>query len=100
MPKALSLTLTKAQRAELESIRDRHALPYLRERAAAVLQVADGWSARATAHHHLLKPRGHETVAEWIKRYAEHGVAGLAIKPGRGRKPAFSPSVRRRGQRP
>ncbi len=91
MAKPLVLVLTDSQRLELERMRDTHPLPYFRERAAALLKVADGQSARQVAEHGLLKQRYHETVAEWVKRYQAKGLAGLAIKPGRGRKPAFSP---------
>jgi len=92
MAKALSLTLTQEQVQQLTSFRDRHPKPYLRERAAAVLQVAAGASARRVAAAGLFKPRDHETVADWVRRYAEQGLAGLLIKDGRGRKPAFSPA--------
>ena len=29
-------------------------------------------------------------VNTWLKRYQEHGLAGLAVKPGRGRKTILS----------
>ena len=99
MPEALKLDLTAAQRRELESLRDHSPKPYLRERAAALLKIAAGESGRATARHGLLKPHWQDTVYAWVKRYRADGVAGLHVKPGRGRKPAFSPSAPRRGQR-
>ena len=92
MAKALTLTLTKAQQQQLESCRDRHPKPYLRERAAALLQVAAGASARTVAASGLFKPRRHETVADWVHRYQQSGLEGLLIQVGRGRKPAFSPA--------
>jgi transposase len=95
MAKALSLTLTQEQEQQLASFRDRHPKPYVRERAAALLQVAAGASARSVAADGLFKPRDHETVADWVRRYAEQGLAGLLIKAGRGRKPAFSPAPAR-----
>jgi len=97
MPNPLTIKLTDAQRAELEDVRDHHPFPYKRERAAAILKIADGVSGRETARHRLLRPRWPDTVYEWVKRYLVEGLAGLNIRPGRGRKPAFSPSVR--GQR-
>jgi hypothetical protein len=100
MPPALKLDLTNAQRQELEALRDHSAKPYLRERAAAVLKIADGQSGLQTARQGLLKPRWQDTVYAWVKRYRAEGVAGLQIKPGRGRKPAFSPCAARRRQRP
>jgi len=42
----------------------------------------------------LLKRRDPDSVYTWLNRYGEQGFAGLVIQPGRGRKPAFSPSVR------
>ena len=41
MPKQLTLDLTPEQRQELVGCRDHHRLPYLRERAAALLLLAD-----------------------------------------------------------
>ena len=99
MPGALKLELTAAQRQELEDLRDHSPKPYLRERAAALLKIAAGASGRATARQGLLKPHWHDTVYDWVKRYRAGGVAGLQVKPGRGRKPAFFPSAPRRGQR-
>jgi len=99
MVKPLTLELTLAQQRELESVRDRHPKPYLRERAAALLQVAAGASVNAVATAGLFKPREHETVAQWLRRYEQQGLDGLLIKAGRGRKPAFSPSAQRPRQR-
>jgi transposase len=93
MPKPLTIELDAEQRAALEEVRDHHRLPYMRERAAAILKIADGLSGRETARHRLLRARWPDTVYEWVKRFREHGLAGLKIKPGRGRKPAFSPSL-------
>jgi transposase len=42
----------------------------------------------------LLRPRQPDTVYAWLDRYRAEGIAGLTIRPGRGRKPAFSPSLR------
>ena len=94
MPKVFKLALREAQRQELIHTRDHASRPYLRVRATAILKVADGQSASAVARSGLLKPIGYEAVSEWVKRYQAHGVAGLTIRSGRGRKPAFSPSAR------
>ena len=93
------IRLTAEARAELEAWRDRHPKPYLRERAAAVLKVADGWTMRRVAAFGLLRVRTEEAVAAWVRRFLQGGAQALAIRPGRGRKPAFSPSrpPRRRG---
>ena len=70
----------------------------MRERAAALLKIAEGQSGRQVAHHGLLKPRGPDTVYEWCTRYKRDGLAGLIVKPGRGRKPAWSPQYPEREQ--
>jgi transposase len=84
-------TLTPRQRRTLRRVHDLHRQPYLREKAAALLKVADGWTVTDVARHGLLKPRSRNTVTAWLDRYQARGVAGLKIKAGRGRKPAFSP---------
>jgi transposase len=91
--RALTLALDAAQEAALVHLRDHHPKPYLRERAAALLQVAAGASARQVALHGLYRRRGPKTVHAWVRRYQAHGAAGLVVQPGRGRKPAFSPAV-------
>jgi transposase len=91
--RALNLSLDPAQEAALVRLRDHHPKPYMRERAAALLQVAAGASARQVALHGLYRPRGPKTVHAWLQRYQAHGAAGLVVQPGRGRKPAFSPAV-------
>ncbi len=100
MPKALVLILTPGQTRELEEVRDHDHRPYMRERAAALLKIAFGDSGRAVALHGLLKTRQEDTIYEWVKRYKADGLAGITIKPGRGRKPAFSPSPHHRPSRP
>jgi transposase len=96
MPDPLRLELTPEQRAELEQVRDRHPKPYLRERAAALLKIAEGQTAGQVAHQGLLKERYQRTVRKWLKRYRSDGLVGLMIKAGRGRKPAFSPTASER----
>ena len=93
MPKQLQLSLTDKQLAELIDLRDHADKPYLRERAAAMLKIADGGSARQVAAQGLLRKRWHYTFGVWLSRYEQDGIEGLKIKSGRGRKPAFSPSA-------
>ena len=98
MPAKLRLELTAQEVLDLEELRDHATKPYLRERAAAILKIAEGKSGRKVALHGLLKPHWQDTIYEWVARYRAKGKAGLEIKPGRGRKPAFFPSVfKRRG---
>lgn len=91
MPKLIKVCLTPEQQKKLEQIRDTDKHPYMRERAAAMLKIAEGATARQVALNKLLNPRKPDTVYSWFHRYEEDGVAGLRIKPGRGRKPAYFP---------
>ena len=91
MPKLLTICLTPEQQEQLEHIRDNDKRPYMRERASAILKIAEGASGRQVALDGLLKQRKPDTIYEWVERYQSEGIAGLSIKPGRGRKPAFSP---------
>lgn len=85
--------LTTAERAELTRLRDTAPQAYLRERAAALVKVADGMAAAQVARHGLLRPRKPDTVYAWMDRFIDAGIAGLQVRAGRGRKPAFSPSL-------
>jgi transposase len=87
------LILTPAQVEELVALRATAAKPYLRERAAALLKIAAGQSAAQVARSELLRPRQPDTIYRWLARYRAEGLAGLHDRPGRGRKPAFSPSA-------
>ena len=93
MGKVRACPLSAADAAALVHLRDHAPKAYLRERAAALLKVASGQPAAAVARSGLLRPRAADTVYAWLDRFAAAGVAGLQIKPGRGRKPAFSPCV-------
>ena len=89
MPKLITLCLTPEQQKQLEQIRDTHESPYMRERAAAIIKISQGMSPRQVALNGLLKPRKPDTVRNWVNRYQSKGIAGLPVKPGRGRKPAY-----------
>jgi len=84
-----TLTLDQWQRLTLEQMRDHHPTPYLRERAAALLKIADGMSPHVVARHGLLKRRKPDTVYTWLNGYQQHGLTGLYHKPRRQR--GFSP---------
>jgi hypothetical protein len=92
MPRYIRIQLTEAQRQELHDTRAHHPKAYLRERAAAVLKVADGLLVQQVAENGLLKRHEPETVRGWIDHYLTDGLAGWKIKTGRGRKSKFSPS--------
>lgn len=92
MAKHYKLYLSDAEKEELQRARDHHPKPYIRTRAAAILKVAAGQSIRQVALYGLLWPYEPEAVKDWIDRYRSEGLSGLTVRPGRGRKPAFSPS--------
>jgi transposase len=72
-------------------MRDNADKAYLRERAAAMLKIAEGMSSHAVSQHGLLRQRKPDTVYEWLNRYEAEGIDGLYIRSGRGRKPAYEP---------
>lgn len=94
MTRAFGLTTT--EREELTHLRDTAPQAYVRERASALLKVDAGMSAARVAREGLLRPRKPDTVYEWIDRFIDDGIAGLQMRAGRGRKPAFSPSASKR----
>jgi transposase len=77
MPLRRTLDLTDPQRADLLYYRDHDPRPYVRERCAAILKIADGQSAHAVACHGLLKSRDPDTVYSWLNHYEETGLDGL-----------------------
>ena len=91
MPKRRMFKVNKEQRDELEDVREHHAKAYMRERAAALIKIADGASPHHVALNGLLKPREPDTVYNWLNRYEAEGIAGLSIRNGRGRRAAFFP---------
>jgi hypothetical protein len=94
MPKRLEMSLSEDQRTELQEARDHHPKAYMREKAAAILKIAEErLPALEVAAHRLLKRRDDNTVRSWLTRYLQAGLTGLLVQPGRGRKPAFSPSA-------
>ena len=91
MAKHHKLELTEAEIQALVRLRDKGEPAYLRERATAMLKIHEGFSPHEVARRGLLKKRDPDTVYAWLRRYREHGIRGLSNRPGRGRKPAFSP---------
>ncbi len=77
--------------AELIELRDHAVKPYLRERAAALIKIAEGASAHWVARHGLLKERDPDSLYSWLNRYQAQGIDGLVIRDGRGRKAAYEP---------
>lgn len=91
MAQARQVVLTPEQERELTWARDHHQKAYVRTKTAAILKVAAGQSLRQVATHGLLRAVKEEFVSHWIDRYESEGLAGLLVRTGRGRKPAFSP---------
>ena len=69
--------LTEEQRQELLRLRDHDPRPYVRERGAALLKIADGQSPHRVARRGLLKPRDHDTVYAWLDNCRASGAHGL-----------------------
>ena len=99
MATKIEVILTEQEREELEHVRDHHPKSYMRERAAALLKMADGQSATQVAYTGLLRKRYPHAVCEWVRRYKVHGIQGLLVREGRGRKPSFFPSATEQSRR-
>ena len=81
--------LTLSARTELERWQRSTTLPAgLVRRARVVLLMDEGQSLTAAARACGLTQRN---ARKWVLRYLQRGLAGLHDKPGRGRKPVFSP---------
>jgi hypothetical protein len=79
-----TLTLTEEQRQQLLQLRDHDARPYVRERGAALLKIAEGATPHRVARHGLLKPRDPDTVYSWLDLYQASGAPGLIAHPQGG----------------
>jgi Helix-turn-helix domain len=77
MPKRRYLVVSAEARAELVAVRDHDAHPQMRERAAALLKIADGMSPHAVAQHGLLRRRDPDAIYGWMNWYETEGIAGL-----------------------
>jgi hypothetical protein len=77
MPQRRTLTLTEAQRQELLHHRDHDPRPYVRERCAALVKIADGLAPPAIARQGGLRLRDPDTVYAWLDRYQADGLAGV-----------------------
>jgi hypothetical protein len=77
MAQRRTLTLSAEQRQELLSHRDHDPRPYVRERCAALLKIADGQAPYEIAQRGLLKARDPDTVYTWLNWYTAEGVMGL-----------------------
>ena len=92
------LTRDATTRAALEHLRAQDRTPYRRERAAALLNIADGATPTAVARTGLLPVRDHETVNRWVTAFQADGLASLTHRPSRRARerrtsPAAGPTV-------
>jgi len=86
MAQRRTLCLTPAQRAELLQARDHDLRPYVRERAGALLKIADGLSPHAVATQGLLRPRDPDSLYSWLAIYQTAGLPGLIAQRHGGSK--------------
>lgn len=83
------IVLGAVEREHLERLQRTTTLPVgLHRRVQAILLLDDRQTATDTAKRCGL---GVRIVRKWARRYLADGLEGLKDKPGRGRKPAFSP---------
>ena len=88
----LVLTLSAEQRYELESWQRSTTLGAgLARRGRIILLLADGQSVSDVARQVAM---GRRHIYKWVERFKAQGLRGLYDKPGRGRKPDFSPRSR------
>src|SRR5258708_34120296 len=73
-----TLALSWEQWRELAAHRDHDPRPYVRERCAALLKIAEGKAPYWVARHGLLKGRRPDTVYQWL---AHHPPEGLSRPP-------------------
>ena len=88
MGKIRTIELSSAARQELEQgyrSGERHAF---RQRCHLVLLKSEGRTSEQVGQLLRIHP---VSVNNWLTRYQAEGIAGLATKPGRGRKPVFDP---------
>ena len=86
---SLRVVLTPLERAELEQrLRFRNTSLGLARRCRAILAVADGLPLVTVAR---LVDLTEKHVRKWVQRFLTDRLAGLRDRPGRGRKPVFSP---------
>ena len=84
-----TLSLTAAERRELQARARRYTLPYRDViRAKIVLLAAEGLDNDEIATR--LDTR-REIVSKWRKRFYQQGLPGLEERPRGGRPPVFSP---------
>jgi Helix-turn-helix domain len=88
---SLRVVLTVEERSHLEQrLRSTTTSLGLARRYRAILEVANGLSLVAVAR---LVDLTEKHVRKWVQRFLKDRLEGLRDRPGRGRKPLFSPRV-------
>jgi transposase len=77
------MEVIRSAREELEAVARRGQPGYVRIKALALLNVADGTSVSEVARTLRVS---RVSVYRWQRRYGETGVAGLVVQAGRGRR--------------
>jgi transposase len=80
--------LTESQRHTLAEIMKHEATPRARVRAHGILLSAQGMRIKEIAKIYQVD---RDTVATWIKKWEQHGMASLYDKPRSGRPPKLTP---------
>ena len=89
------ISLSSAERAELERRANKYTLPYFQvQRAKMILFAAEGLTNDVIARR--LDDR-REVVSRWRKRFFDDRLAGLEAQARPGRPRTFSPRPRRSG---
>jgi hypothetical protein len=89
---SLRVVLTTEERIQLEQRLRSTTTPLgLARRCRAILEVADG---SPLAHVARLVDLTEKHVRKWVQRFLTERLDGLRDRPGRGRKPVFSPRGR------
>ena len=84
MGKIKQLSLTDAERRELEHDFRHGAKRCFRMRCRAVILKCEGLSAAKVGEQTKMDPHA---VLSWLHRFETEGIKGLETRPGRGRKP-------------
>ena len=85
-----SLTLTSDQRFVLNVWRDTHPSPEVRERASALLQIAEGIPATTVARRGLAHARDPRTLYSWVAGFRRDGLLGLLSRSVRRKQIALA----------
>ena len=88
MPKVTIVMLTADERMALEKASKYGSTPSYRQRCQAILLKSEVPGTEKRTSMEVAKQLGccEMSVNDWLKRYQQHGLAGLKVQEGRGRK--------------